>query len=129
MSASTRPDYNKPVVYVAGPYSNPDPVENVHNAIGVADRLLEGGVVTPMLPHLTHTWHLVRPRPYEEWLALDLELMARCDAVFRFPGASSGADGEVAEAERLGIPVFYSVGDLYAWAGEAEAARQRARGA
>lgn len=106
-----------PLVYFAGPYSNPDPVENTHKAIMLADAALNDGVVTPLLPHLTHTWHLVAPRPYEDWLEYDLRIMRRCDAVYRFPGASSGADAEVAEAERLGIPIFTTLPDLYEWAG------------
>ena len=36
----------RPLVYVAGPYASPDPVENTHNAIQVADRLNASGVVT-----------------------------------------------------------------------------------
>jgi hypothetical protein len=110
--------YSRPVVYVAGPYSNPDPVENTHKAIKVGDVLLGSGLVVPMIPHLTHTWHLVSPKPYPEWLEVDLHLMACCDAVYRFRGASSGADAEVAEAERLFLPVFHNLADLYGWATE-----------
>ena len=95
----------KPLVYIAGPYSKPDPVENMHRAIKIADGLLD--VCVPFIPHLTGTWHMVSPKPYPEWLALDLAYLERCDAVYRFPGESSGADGEVEEAKRLGIPVFY----------------------
>lgn len=102
-----------PVVYLAGPYSKPDPVENTHAAIKLADSLLD--VCVPMVPHLTGTWHMVSPKPYETWLALDLALMARCDAVYRFGGESSGADGEVAEAVRLGIPVFFNEPGLRGW--------------
>jgi hypothetical protein len=94
------------MVYLAGPYSNPDPVENMHKAIKLADSLLD--VCVPFIPHLTGTWHMVSPKPYPEWLALDLEYMYRCDIVFRFPGASSGADAEVAEAWLRGIPVVYT---------------------
>lgn len=96
----------KPVVYLAGPYSKPDPVENMHRAIKIADGLLD--VCVPMVPHLTGIWHMVSPKPYPVWLALDLALMARCDYVYRFDGDSSGADGEVAEAQRLEIPVAFT---------------------
>lgn len=33
-------------------------------------------------------------------------LLGRCDAVFRMPGASHGADLEVAKARDMGLPVF-----------------------
>lgn len=95
----------KPLVYLAGPYSKPDPVENMHRAVKLADRLLD--VCVPVVPHLTGLWHLVSPKPYETWLELDVALMLRCDVVFRFPGESSGADGEVALALERGIPVVF----------------------
>lgn len=100
----------KPLVYIAGPYTNPDPVENIHRAIKIADGLLD--CCTPLIPHLTGTWHMVSPKPYDEWLALDLEYMARCDIVYRYEGASSGADAEVAEARKQGIPVVFSEEEL-----------------
>lgn len=103
----------KPVVYIAGPYTNPDPVENMHRAVKIADSLLD--VCVPLVPHLTGTWHMISPKPYEVWLELDIAHMERCDAVYRYPGASSGADGEVAHAEKIGMPVFFSEDDLRAW--------------
>jgi hypothetical protein len=101
------------VVFLAGPYSKPDPCENTHAAIMLANRLLDCCV--PFVPHLTHFWHTVTPRPYEEWLALDREYLRRCDGVLRFGGESSGADGEVAAASELGIPVFRNEADLRVW--------------
>ena len=103
----------KPLVYLAGPYTNPDPVENIHRAIKIADGLLD--VCTPLIPHLTGTWHMVSPKPYEEWLAIDLEYMDRCDAVYRFAGPSSGADREVELAHEWGIPVLFTEEDLREW--------------
>lgn len=102
---------SKLLVYVAGPYTNPDPVINVQRACEYGTLVQNAGHV-PLVPHLTMLWHLVSPRPYEHWLAYDVELMLRCDAVLRFPGASSGADAEVKEARAVGIPVVYSVEDL-----------------
>jgi nucleoside 2-deoxyribosyltransferase len=96
-----------PLIYLAGPYTKPDPVENTNRMIRIADALLDLGVV-PIVPHLTMFWHLVRPRPYDEWLQYDLQVMLRCDAVLRVPGESNGADGEVRVARRLGIPVLYA---------------------
>ncbi len=39
-------------------------------------------------------------------------LLDRCDAVLRLPGASSGADQDVAIAERRGLPVYYDIAEI-----------------
>jgi len=39
-------------------------------------------------------------------------LLARCDAVLRLPGASRGADMDVAKARARGLPVFHHVEEL-----------------
>jgi Domain of unknown function (DUF4406) len=66
----------------------------------------------PFVPHFTHFWHILYPRPYEFWLALDNQFLPDCDAVLRLPGESSGADKEVALAEQLGLPIFYQIATL-----------------
>lgn len=93
------------LIYLAGPYTEPDPVENTHQMIRIADALLESGF-TPLLPHLTLAWHLVSPKRYETWLDYDRELLAHCDAVLRVPGYSNGATRETQYADKLGIPVI-----------------------
>jgi hypothetical protein len=98
-------------VYVAGPYTQGDVAINVRNAYAAADQLANAGIA-PFVPHHTHFWHLLFPRPYEEWLKLDLAFLPSCDALLRLPGASNGADGEVAAARALGIPVFTDAGSL-----------------
>lgn len=105
----------RPLVYIAGPYAHPDPVENTHKAIHFADDLQAEGVVTVCIPHLSMLWHALVPHDPDYWYAYDLALLARCDALLRMPGESSGADNEIAFAESLGIPVFYAREDLYAW--------------
>ena len=100
----TTPDH-APLIYVAAPYSEPDPVENTHAVIKIADALLDAGF-TPLVPHLTLAWHLVSPKPYATWLAYDRHLLARCDVVLRVPGYSNGATLETQFADELGIPVI-----------------------
>jgi hypothetical protein len=39
-------------------------------------------------------------------------LLERCDAVLRIPGASRGADLDVARALELGLPVYRDIGQL-----------------
>jgi hypothetical protein len=106
----------KPLVYVAAPYSRPDPVENTHRLIKFVDLLVDEGLVTPIAPHLTMLWHVVTPRPIEFWYSYDIAILARCDAVYRIEGESVGADREVAYAQDLSLPVFHAVADLNEWA-------------
>lgn len=105
----------KLAVYIAGPYSKPDPALNVRTAIAIAEKLLERGLL-PFCPHaLTHVWNLVSPKSYESWISFDADWLLKCDAVLRIPGDSAGADREVAVAEDFGIPVFYKLSDLLEW--------------
>lgn len=39
-------------------------------------------------------------------------LLEHCDAVLRLPGDSTGADQDVATAQRRGLPVYYRVEDI-----------------
>ena len=105
------------LVYIAGPYTNPDPCQNTHRAVAMGNVVWDAGFV-PVIPHLTHFWHTMTPKPYADWLEYDLAVMRRCDAVLRIPGASSGADAEVKDATARGIPVFDRLGDLLLWSYE-----------
>jgi len=104
------------LVYVAGPIGD-DPMHGARTACLAGADLLEAGL-TPVVPQLSVFWDFLAPRPYEEWIAYDLCVLARCDALLRLKGESPGADQEVAFAEARGIPVFHSKGVLYAWAKE-----------
>lgn len=98
-------------IYVAAPYTKGDVAVNVKTAMDMASKLIELGYA-PFCPHLTHFLHMAHPQPYETWLELDNAFLPHCDALLRLDGESSGADKEVAFAISLGIPVFYSLGDL-----------------
>ena len=99
-------------VYIAGPYTKGDVAINVRNAMMVADRVLERGHF-PLIPHLTHFWHLVSPKEYDFWLKYDASFIKYwADAMLRLSGESAGADAEVSIAEQLGKPVYYHVEDL-----------------
>lgn len=102
-------------VYVAGPYSS-DPEVNVRQAIRAADVLADLGAA-PFVPHLFHYWHQVKPRPYQDWMAIDAEWVHASEAVFVLPGYSPGADAETALALRLGIPVFRTFEAIAEWLG------------
>jgi hypothetical protein len=100
------------LVYIAAPYTQPDPCENTHRAVAIAHRLwdLSRSIGTgwwPVVPHLSHFWHTMSPRPYQDWIDLDLVILDRCDAVVRLTGRSAGADSEVKRATELGIPIWH----------------------
>jgi len=101
------------LVYVAGPYSNGDVEPNVAEAKRVGHLIMQVGHA-PFVPHLNHHFHAEYPADYEDWLAVDLVMLRRCDLVYRMPGHSPGADREIAEAKAQGIPIFYTEEELLA---------------
>ncbi len=103
---------SKPLVYLAGPYTSPDPCVNTNEAIQIANEIMERYPVVVFVPHLSHFWHTVTPRPYDWWLEYDMEFVRRSDIVFRMSGESPGADLETEEAKSLGIPVVYTYAGL-----------------
>lgn len=102
-------------VYIAGPYTKGDVALNVRAAIEAGNELLDAGH-QPFVPHLTHFWHMLFPQPYEKWIALDLVWLPHCEALIRLPGKSSGADGEVQAARKLGLAIFDSTEEFLDWA-------------
>ena len=104
----------KPLIYIAGPYTKPDPATNVAIACGAWASLRALGI-DAYCPHWSHVQQLVVPLPWDEWIAFDLRILARCDALYRLPGESAGADREEQEARRLGLSVLYAIGDVVAW--------------
>lgn len=92
-------------IYIAGPYTKPDPAVNVNRAMKFWHRLADVGLY-PYCPHLTHFLHLSDPQPYEEWLRHDFYWLTKCDIFIRMFGESAGADREQSLAERLGKPVL-----------------------
>lgn len=97
-------------VYVAGAFRAPTPWEveqNVRKAENLALALARVGAA-PLCPHPMFRFFngLLDDR---FWLEATLELLRRCDALALLPSweQSSGSQGEKAEAERLGRPIFY----------------------
>ena len=52
---------------------------------------------------------MMHPRPYEDWIKLDLEWIKACDYLLRLSGESKGADQEVEFALDNGLSVFYGM--------------------
>jgi hypothetical protein len=98
-------------IYIAGPYTKGDVVQNVRMAILDGDYVARLGHV-PFIPHLSHFWHMLVPHEYQFWLDQDMQWLQECDALLRLPGESAGADLEVEWAIAHGLPVFCSVFDI-----------------
>lgn len=99
------------LVYIAGPYRAATPwgvEQNIRAAEDVAVRVHKAGMFA-VCPH-ANSRHMEGVADDAHFLAGTMEMMRRCDAVLLVPGwqRSAGSRGEVAEAERLGIPVFGS---------------------
>jgi hypothetical protein len=99
-------------VYFAAPYTNPDPELNTSlyfKLVALTCKLWQiddpGLVVVPVLPHAYHLLEQHVPRPYDEWMRVDQELIKGCHMLVRFPGESSGAEQEVAYARSMGIDI------------------------
>jgi hypothetical protein len=58
------------------------------------------------VPHLTHLWHTMSPKPDQFWLDYDLHWLRHCDCVLRLPGESSGADKEEQVALGMALRIF-----------------------
>jgi len=93
------------LIYLAGPISQPNPMHNLHEAVQVASHLIAAGY-TPYLPQLSVMHDAIRPETYEDWMAYDFRVIANCGLLVRIPGPSEGADREIKEAQRLGVPVY-----------------------
>lgn len=104
-------------VYISGPYTEPDPVENTKRALETADVFLHAGLI-PYVPHLSMFWHFQSPKAWDIWLDYDLSWIESCDVLFRMQGKSKGADLEVQRAKELGMPVFTSYVKLIKWVDE-----------
>jgi hypothetical protein len=98
-------------VYIASPYTKGDMAVNVKNQIDCADLLMSLGFA-PFVPLYSHFQHMAHPRPYQDWIDIDLEWVGVCDCLLRLPGESPGADNEIEFARSLGKPIFFCIEDL-----------------
>ena len=108
----------KPLVYVAGPLTSNNgqgEFKNVHDAVTLCQKIWDLGAI-PFVPHLSSFWFLIYPyqRTYEHWLDYDFNVIRRCNAMFRMPGSSKGADREIDFATGK-IPIFYTLTDMAKW--------------
>lgn len=109
------------VVYVAGAFRGKtswDVAENVRNAERAGLEMVNNVDVMPIIPQ-ANTALFDGHKTAEFWIEGTLELLRRCDAVYVFnpdhAKTSVGTKGEIWEANRLKIPVFYSLDDIKLW--------------
>ena len=120
-------------VYIAGPYTSPDPVINTRKAMLVWHELRRRGF-SPFCPHTNLLLHMIEPLGNgQDWLEWDKEWLAVCDVLYRYevdhggqprclapgtcvpwhtPDPSPGADDEVADCLKWAIPVCYTIEEL-----------------
>lgn len=70
--------------------------EHIAQARSAMIRLVNAGIGAPDVPA-------------DFWYELDLRMLHACDALYRLPGASRGAD-----AEEMGLPVYYDLDEIIA---------------
>jgi hypothetical protein len=103
------------VIYLASPYSHPDPAvrqERFREACSVAAKMIQAGKV--VFSVVTHCHPLVEhglPTDWEFWDRFERVYLERCDemVVLMLDGweTSVGVQAEVAIARELGLPVSF----------------------
>jgi hypothetical protein len=99
------------LVYIASPYTGNE-LSNTEFQINVAEILRESGFL-PYWPLCSHYWEQVFSHDWKYWMDMDYEWIERCDVLLRLGGNSVGADKEVIHAKNFGIPVMYSIKELF----------------
>jgi len=110
--------HQRPIVFVAGPYSAPTAegeARNIRNAVDIGRILFEKGYY-PIVPHLMVREYYTSedatgPFGYDAMLQYTLAIVPRCDALLLY-GHSFGADRECELARSLGKPVYHDVSEL-----------------
>lgn len=100
------------LVYVAAPYTAKSEFErklNVEAARYAGHKIAKEGLF-PVMPTVNSAG-FDDVGDYDFWIKGTLELMRRCDAVYVVDGYhnSNGVSGEISEAMRLGIPIYFSI--------------------
>ena len=104
------------MIYLAVPYSHPSPLVR-HNRFEAVNRfaatlMQQGeGVFSPISHSHPIEDHFTETKSWDFWQKQDLPILKVCKAVLVLCldgwEQSVGVAGEVSEAEKLGIPVYY----------------------
>lgn len=104
------------LLYVAGPYradGDNNLLNNILTARYVSRRLwLRGWAV--ICPHMNNAFMDGPDTTFELFMAGDLEILQRCDAIYMLPGwrESEGAQIEFDRACELGLPAYYNIEEV-----------------
>jgi hypothetical protein len=104
----------KVTIYVAGPFTHPNPEDNLLRALEISSQLIDIGAA-PFCPHLFYYYDLIKKRSYNDWLELCFKWVSQCDLFYRISGYSTGSDKEEALAFELGKPIFKSINEVRKW--------------
>ena len=112
-----------PIVFVCAPYTHKTGRGISYNIRLAADyaRQLAQNRIGFICPH-TNSANMHNIADIDYWLTMYLSLLELCDAVLAVGNhqQSVGCRGEIALAERLRIPIFYSLGEVIVWAQKRE---------
>ena len=110
---------DRPLIYLAAPYSNPDPSRKQENAEAIdrAESFLIACGFGVFNPVRNARFCPVRDNSERDWYEYDLVFLRRCDAVVVMMREgwmeSRGVEIEVGEAHRLRKPVWYMSPDRW----------------
>lgn len=106
-------------VYIAAPYTKPDPAINTRNAIAAGERVLQETTDwLPFVPHLFHLWHLIHPHPYNFWMDMDHNWLKACHAIVMVGDMSEGVKEDLNKASDMALPVFLTLDEFIEWTKE-----------
>ena len=120
----------KPFVYISSPYTKGDSAINVKFQLLIFTQMMDEKIVYPYAPLVSHFVHTTHPRLYEDWIAYDLAILRRMDALItldaeypdllyiEYAKDSKGVAIEKQVARASKIPIFSRIDMLYAWAME-----------
>lgn len=104
------------LIYIAGKLNDDAPgyVKHIHNMIKFAEEVRQLGyhILTPCNDIITGL--IIGTYDYNDYSENNMELLSRCDGMALVPGweTSKGTVAEIKQAEKLGIPIFYTLKDL-----------------
>ena len=105
-------------IYVAGAYSADNVInvfENMRKGIELSYEVLKAGF-SPFCPWLDYHFSLMGEVSIEEYYRYSMAWLEVSEAVLVVPGweDSAGTKKEMVRAHELGIPVYFSLGELIA---------------
>jgi len=104
-------------IYVAGPLTQGDTLQNIRRAVLAGDALIEQGH-DPLVPHCMALADMIAHQPYGVWMRVVTAWLRVAEALFVLPGFSPGTLEEIALAMELHIPIYYRLQDVPAPAPE-----------